>query len=94
MNYSKDQINDFLSKDGRICPNPEHWSNLYSLIRSDLEKNKLAPLILAAWGFTSDFEKKVRLKEQIDFVFTLSEDKQNRFFNYLLSISDSNWHIG
>ena len=52
------------TKEGRVCPQPPKWNQLWVLMGAKQEGSPV-PLILAGWNFSSDFDKRVRLKEQI-----------------------------
>ena len=55
----------------KICPNPQAWNKIYeqltaySNINTCIPSSPPIPLILAAWNYSNDIEKKLRWKETI-----------------------------
>lgn len=83
----------YVRQDGRVCPKPQLWNELWSKLAA---KNQMgagwippAPLILAAWHFSSDDEKANRLAEQIQYAHLLGFlDEADRF---LRSLAEDSW---
>ena len=72
----------------RVCPIPSHWNTFFELLvkeNNDIQISK--PLILGAWNFSNDLEKKARFKEH-----TLLVKHNSNSHNYLISLQENNWH--
>jgi len=86
------ELIEFSKQNNRICPQPQIWNKLYEKLknkeRSGSGWKPSLPLILGAWGYTSDLEKQKRfqehlkwaddhnqLQEIIDFVESLTESQ-------------------
>jgi len=67
----------------RICPQPMIWNNIWSLIQQESKEKISSPLILAAWHFTSDEEKKER------FVYHLQKAEELGVIENVLSMLES-----
>jgi hypothetical protein len=84
---------EYCRQDSRVCPND--WAGLYDLlihyheIQPQTEK-PLPPLILAAWGYTSDSEKMIRLKQQI--IWASKYGCLDYVYDFLMAIPNENWH--
>ncbi len=64
----------YCRENGRICPVPPKWSQLYELLphrrRSGTGWEPPLPLILMAWHDTPGFAKTLRLTEHIEWAAT------------------------
>jgi hypothetical protein len=69
MSHDFEQLLSFCSRDGRICPQPLQWNELYRMLpetkRVGSGREPAPPLILAAWWETSDIEKRERFKQHL-----------------------------
>jgi len=74
----------------RICPQPQHWNQIWNIITSKTDKKVSAPLILAAWWVTSDEEKLERFVYHINIAQRLNELEQVK--KYIGSLNESDWH--
>jgi hypothetical protein len=90
MKNKQDLIN-YVSSEDRVCPMPKKWAAIFKIICDDLPPNKLNPLILAAWYEASDSEKLDRLIEQIEFAFSLKNEKSEKFAEAIYALDDSDW---
>jgi hypothetical protein len=56
-------------QDKRVCPMPQAWQRLYKLLPNTHRVGNgwepPLPLILAAWDFSSDLDKRARLQEHL-----------------------------
>lgn len=93
MKNKQDLIN-YVSSQNRVCPTPQKWSAIFKIIRDELPPNKLNPLILAAWHDASNAEKLERLIEQIEFAYSLNNEKTEKFAQAIYALSDSDWFKG
>lgn len=64
-----DQVLALSAANGRVCPMPKHWNELYDMLpgrrRVGAGWEPPAPLILAAWYDASDLDKMLRLREHL-----------------------------
>lgn len=91
---NKQNLIEYVTSEDRICPMPLKWIQIFKVIGDDLPKNKLVPLILAAWNFTEDGEKQHRLIEQIEFAFSLNNAKTEEFVNAIYALTNEDWYRG
>lgn len=65
------KLMEFVQDDGRICPQPGKWHELWDLLPDKQRAGSgwlpPLPLILAVWDHTSELEKKMRLKQHIEY---------------------------
>ena len=94
MSNDKELAIAYVSSKGRICPNPQEWMALSEIISMNGPGRKLAPLILAGWAFTSDAQKRARVIEQIEYVFSSNPELSEAFCKMLYSFSETQWYIG
>ena len=88
-----DEFNNEVTKNNRVCPNPNLWNQLHTLaIESDFNSHNppSLPLILGAWWDTSDLDKAERLKELIDWCYTTSVS--DVAWTFIKSLDESEWH--
>ncbi len=75
-----------------ICPNPNGWHSVSEKLISYAMSHGLPPppkpLILAGWNFSSDFEKKLRWQETIEWC------QLHNCSTLIESISESDWYHG
>ena len=82
-----------VTKNNRVCPNPNLWNHLHTLaIESDFNNHTPPnlPLILGAWWDTSDLDKAERLKELIDWCYLTSVS--DIAWTFIKSLDESEWH--
>ena len=61
-----EELLEFCRIDGRVCPTPQRWAEVFEKIASSAGRSEIPPpLILAAWWHTSDSEKRERLALQL-----------------------------
>ena len=78
----------------RICPIPHKWNELWKLLPNRTRVGSgwepPLPLILAAWNFTEDYEKRARLVEHIKWA-----EKHGQIelaSNFLRGLQEDEWH--
>ena len=75
-----------------ICPNPKIWHAVSEKLNSYAIRHDLPPppkpLILAGWNFSSDFEKKVRWQETIEWC------QLHNCTVLIDGISETEWYCG
>lgn len=85
-----EQLIEGMAQDGMVCPEPRTWDRLWRIM-SELGTGSLPlPLILAAWGQTTDCQKRERFVEQLATV-----DQANVRQELIQAVSDvgaSQWH--
>jgi hypothetical protein len=94
MSKDKELAIPYVSSKGRICPNPQEWMALSEIIGMNGPGRKLVPLILAGWAFTSDAQKRARVIEQIEYVFSSKPELSEAFCKMLYSFSEAQWYAG
>ena len=81
------------TEDGRVCPQPQAWSELSKLLIQYAHKHTLpkppVPLILAAWHETSDAMKRQRLKEQMH--WSCKYDVIENVYTFLTNLEEKEW---
>ena len=67
-----DQAIEEAQKNGRVCPQPQRWNELYELLPDRKRKGNgwepSLPLILAAWWDTPILSKIIRFREPYDYM--------------------------
>src|SRR5687768_12228450 len=82
-------------KNGRICPMPQKWNELYQLLPNTKQSGDggwqpALPLILAAWYEAPTMLKMIRLTEHLEWA-----DKHgciDRIYDFLVGLEESEWH--
>jgi len=88
---------EYCVSNNRVCPMPLAWNDLFGMLhnmrRIGAGFEPSAPLILVAWGNTSDQEKRERLKEHIQ--WASNHDQLDEIGKYLRSLPEDKWaHFG
>src|SRR5262249_35663675 len=86
----------FCNENGRICPMPGLWAQLYSLLPDTYQLANggwvpALPLILGGWD-SSDRDKALRLKEHIDWAY--QHDALEAVDTFLRSLPETEWYYG
>jgi hypothetical protein len=91
---TRDEVLKFAQENGRVCPRPNRWQELYELLP---EKRQVGagwepalPLILAAWWDTPALQKMLRLREHIEWAD--SHGCLEQVDAFLRSLPESEWH--
>lgn len=84
----------YCRQERRLVPVPQKWQELYKLLPNRRRKasggfEPPAPLILAAWHFTSDEEKRHRLQEHLQWAETHGVLDEVELF--LRGLPESEW---
>jgi hypothetical protein len=93
LSEKMDLLFGFVDSRNYICPNPNKWIELQKFMESNNQTNNdrfPPPLILGAWGFTEDWEKRIRLKEQMH--WAEKAGLLDLMDNYLKHLEPSDWH--
>ena len=87
------QVLEYVQQNKRICPQPQKWQQLYSMLP---EKNRNGsswepplPLILAAWWDTPALQKMLRLREHI--IWAEDHGCLDEIYSYLFGLSENEW---
>ncbi len=76
---------------GRVCPVPKKWDELYKLITRKTKANDLAlPLILTAWWDSPILMKELRFKEHLEYAYDNGLIKEVR--DFLSKLNETEWH--
>ena len=76
---------------GRVCPMPKKWDELYKLITKKTNANDLAlPLILNAWWDSPNVMKELRFKEHMEYAYDNGVIKEVKEF--LSKLDETEWH--
>ncbi len=91
------QLIEYCQAEGRICPLPEYWNQLWEMLpekqRAGAGWLPAAPLILAAWWDSVPLAKAARLREHI--VWAHNHNGLVRVAIFLRALPESAWfHIG
>jgi hypothetical protein len=88
-----EELLEFCRTDGRVCPMPQKWAELFEKITNSAGRSEIPPpLILAAWWHTSDSEKRERLALQLRCISDASALREIESF--LTSLRHDEWVVG
>jgi len=94
MKNQLEELLHFVQSEGRICPEPGKWHELWEMLP---DKKRVGngwqpplPLILAAWDNTSGIEKMLRLRQHIE--YAAEKGILNVVDQYLRRLSKDHWH--
>ena len=86
---------DYASRDGRVCPQPQPWNRLWELLpdrqRRGVSWEPPPPLILAAWGETTDADKRHRFHYHLQ--WAAAHGALHTVHDFLTSLDPGDWHI-
>lgn len=93
-----DRLGDLIaycSENGRVVPKPMVWRALYDRLPNRHQKpsggwEPALPLILGAWHYSSDLEKRLRLQEHLR--WANAHDCLNDAEAMLKGLGESDWH--
>jgi hypothetical protein len=89
-----EQLLAFCRKNGRICPLPVQWNELWELLpnrrRDGTTWTPSSPLILAAWHHASNKEKSTRLAEHVE--WAARHDELSKVAEFLRNLPEHHWH--
>ena len=95
----QEQLNSLIaygSENGRVCPLPVPWNELWEMLperrREGFGWQPPLPLILAAWGNSSSEDKRQRLHEHL--AWALAHGALNEVDAYLRGLSEDQWLHG
>ena len=89
-----DALVAYLEAKERVCPLPQHWNNLWEMlpgkVRLGAGWSPSLPLILGAWWETCDLEKRIRLREHLE--WAASHGTLDDVDGFLRSLAPGDWH--
>jgi hypothetical protein len=84
----------YVQAEGRICPKPQLWNELWKMIpnkqRVGSRWEPPLPLILAAWSHSTGLEKMLRLEEHI--MYAAKHGVLDEVDHYFRQLSRNDWH--
>ena len=84
----------FCSSNGRVCPQPQKWNELWEMLpdktRDGLGWNPPLPLILAAWWEASSDEKRKRLQQ--DIIYADQKGLLGQVDQFLRDLTEEQWY--
>jgi hypothetical protein len=83
---------EYVRQHGRVCPKPILWNKLHMLLPTSAPpgvRRPGVPLILGAWHFTSEDDKRERLADHIR--FAAATDCFDTIDAFLRELSDGDW---
>ena len=90
-------INDILTycqQNGRVCPQPQRWQQLYELLPERRQVGAgfvpAAPLILGGWWHSTDHDKRMRLQAHIE--WASQHQALERISQFLRALQESDWY--
>lgn len=93
-NMQLQDLLQYVMDEGRICPEPGKWHELWQLLpdrhRVGSGWNPPLPLILAAWDHTNGLEKMLRLKQHIE--YAAEKGVLDQVDQFLRSLPSEEWH--
>ena len=91
MKPALEPLLEYCRAQSRVCPMPLRWNDLYDMLPEDGGSKKGGPpLILGAWGYTSDLEKMVRLRAHLQWAEEHGVLPQVELF--LRGLPESEWY--
>lgn len=91
-----DEVLKEASRDGRICPQPPKWNELWEMLPNKNRKGAgwepALPLILAAWHDTPHLSKIIRFQEHIRWAD--AHGALQEIYDYLISLKHEDWYYG
>lgn len=88
---------EYVQFNGRVCPMPTFWNDLWQMLPNRNQKESggwdpSLPLILAAWWDTTAEEKRGRLKLHIE--YAAKKGALDEIDKFLRSLSPDQWAYG
>jgi|SRR4051812_28971643 hypothetical protein len=91
---SVDTLIAYCGENGRVCPRPSKWNELWEMLPERRRRGggwePPLPLILGAWNYTSNREKMQRLGEHIE--WAASHGCLSPVAGFLRQLQDRHWH--
>ncbi len=91
-----DDILREVTRNGRVCPKPDHWNRLWEMLparrREGLGWHPPLPLILAGWWESSDSEKRERFHSHIR--WAKDQGALDQIVSFIIALKPEDWHTG
>lgn len=85
-----------VEKDGRVCPAPDKWHELWEMLPDKKRKGSgwepPLPLILTAWNDTPIISKKIRIREHIQ--WAEKHGILDDVYHFLKNLKHNEWYYG
>ncbi len=83
-------------KNGRVCPQPQRWNELYKLLPDKKRKGggwePALPLMLAAWWDTPILSKTIRFREHLEWAD--AHGVLDKVFKLIKNLPEEEWYHG
>ena len=93
---SIEQVIAETQKNGRVCPQPQRWNELYKLLpdrkRKDNGWEPALPLILGAWWDTPMLSKTIRFREHLEWAD--AHGVLAKVFEFMTNLPEEEWYHG
>jgi hypothetical protein len=88
---SVDQALQLTRRNNRVCPMPERWRDMFDLMASIAPGKALPPVVIdgAAWSVVPPMQKRIRLREQLEWAERLG--LLDPVFRFLQDLPDEGW---
>jgi len=88
---------EYVKSDGRVCPMPDYWNELWQMLPDRKQKSSggwepALPLILATWWDTPALTKMIRLVEHIN--YATNAGILNDVDKFLRNLKPEQWAYG
>ena len=88
-----EQLLAYVKSEGRVCPKPDKWIQLYQLLpeteRKGSDWDPPLPLIFSAWQDASDNQKRELLEVHIG--YAADKGALEKVADYLYRLSEDHW---
>lgn len=80
------------SSNRRVCPQPTHWHELWQLLDEESADDSPPPkpLILSAWWRTSNIDKQLRVRNQLE--WAVETGCLGKVATFLEGLDEAEWH--
>lgn len=97
MKNKLESLIEYVQSDGRVCPMPTFWNDMWNMLPDRMQKENggwdpSLPLILAAWGDTTAEEKQNRLKLHIE--YAANKGMLDKIDKFLRELTPDQWAYG
>jgi hypothetical protein len=94
MTETADSLIAYCRENRRVCPRPSKWNELWVMLPERRRRGggwePPAPLILAAWDYSSNLEKMLRVGEHIE--WAASHGCLPAVAAFLKQLEEQDWH--
>ncbi len=94
MDTALESLLAFIRSNGRVCPEPEYWNEMWNVLCSreprPTQVKPGLPLILGGWHYSSDDDKRDCLEAQVR--WAAAHGRLGEVDAFLRGIRDDEWH--